>query len=175
MSVAIYDISVPVFRRTLRAQTKLCALAADHCETCRLAPEELLAARLAPDMQPFAFQFAAMINNSVLAVARLKGEPMDRAEPEESLPAVSASLTSALAWLEAVDPLDLAGAETREIVLPNPRGARHFSGQEFLLSLALPGFFFHAATAYDILRHRGLSIGKRDYLGELPPRRPAAA
>lgn len=175
MAVAIYDISVPVFTRTLRAQAKLCDIAATHCQAHGVPAAELLGARLAPDMQPLAFQFAAMINNSVLAVARLQGSPMDSAEPVASFPAVSDSLTAALAWLAATSPEDLKGSEAREIVLPHPRGTRRFSGLGYLTSLALPGFFFHAATAYDILRHRGLEIGKRDFLGELPPREPVAA
>lgn len=174
MALEIYDVSAPVFRRTLRALLALTAKAQDHCAARGIDPSDLLAARLAPDMNPLSFQFAAAINNSVGALARLRGLPARHAETHASLEAIARALAEAVAELEALTPADLAGAAEREIVLPHPRGDRVFTGQAYLLSLALPGFFFHAATAYDLLRHQGLEIGKRDFLGELPPRRPPA-
>lgn len=172
MALEIYDISVPVFRRTLRALLALTTKAEAHCAARGVDPGDLLAGRLAPDMHPLAFQFAAAINNSVGALARLRGLSAPHAEAQASLEAIAHTLADAVAGLEALTPADLAGAAEREIVLPHPRGDRVFTGQGYLLSLALPGFFFHAATAYDLLRHQGLEIGKRDFLGELPPRRP---
>lgn len=172
MSLTIYDISVPVFRQTLRALIGLLKKAQAHCDAEGVDPRILIDARLAPDMQPFAFQLAAVLNNSIGALARLRGAPVERAESLETLAAMIEALADALADLEAVAPSDLEGAESREIVLPNPKGARHFNGRAYLLTLALPNFFFHATTVYDILRAQGLNIGKRDFLGELPPRRP---
>lgn len=100
---------------------------------------------------------------------------MARAESLDALPPMREALDAAGAWLGAVAPADLDGSERREIVLPNPKGDRHFSGRDYLLILALPNFFFHAATGYDLLRAQGLEIGKRDFLGDLPPRRQPSA
>lgn len=172
MSLEMYDVTVPVFRRTLKALIALMAKAEDHCRAQGLDARGLADARLAPDMHGLGFQIASVINNSVGAVARLRGLPAPRAEAFDSLGAMSRAMAEAVENLGELAPADLDGSQGREVVLPHAKGDRHFSGQGYLLSLALPNFFFHAATAYDILRNQGVEIGKRDFLGELPPRRP---
>ena len=173
MSLTIYDISVPVFRQTLTALGGVLDRAVAHCAATRLDPRTFVEARLIHDMAPFAFHIASVLNNSTGAVDRLCNTPFIRAEGLDSLPAMKAATVAACAALAAVARADLKGAATREIVLSHPRGDRCFSGQDYLLTLALPNFFFHAATGYDILRAQGVPLGKRDFLGPLPPRRPA--
>jgi len=167
----MYDVTVPVFRQTLTALDGVLDRAIAHCEDAGRDPQALIGARLAADMQPFAFQIAALLNNSVGAVARLRGLPSSRPDLLGDFCAMKAALADAIAALDAVAPADLEGSNTREVVLPNPRGDRAFTGQGYLLMLALPNFFFHAATAYDILRAQGVNLGKRDFLGPLPARR----
>lgn len=174
MTLTLHEITVPVFLRTLKALTLLVGKAEAHCAENGEDPRRIIAARLAADMKPFAFQITAVIGNSVGATARLQGLEVRPPEMRDGFAAMTADLDEARAWLGAVRPEDLEGAEDREIVLPHPRGARHFTGRGYLLSLAIPNFFFHAATAYDLLRTQGLELGKRDFLGELPPRRPVA-
>ena len=76
-------------------------------------------------------------------------------------------MDGAIAALDAVKPGDLDGSETRDVTFETPRGALPFVGRDYFFSFALPNFFFHATTAYDILRHKGLPIGKRDFLGQV--------
>lgn len=170
----MYDITVPVFRQTLTALGGALDRAIAHCGSRGFDPQTLVGARLIADMEPFAFQIAAVLNNSIGAVARLRGAASARAKVLGDLVAMKAALADAVTSLAGVVAADLEGAEAREIILPNPRGDRCFTGQGYLLTLALPNFFFHAATGYDILRAQGVDLGKRDFLGPLPPRRPPA-
>lgn len=174
MSFSMHDITVPVFRQTLTALDGILDRAMAHCASEGLDPQTLIEARLIADMQPFAFHMAAVLNNSVGAVARLRGARYVSAEVLGDFPAMKAALADASASLAGVAAADLDGAGAREVVLPSPRGDRCFTGRDYLLTLALPNFFFHAATAYAILRARGVDLGKRDFLGPLPPRRPVA-
>jgi hypothetical protein len=167
MSLTMYDISVPVFRQILGSLSGVLDKAIAHCDAKGIDPQTLVGAQLAPDMLPLAFQMAMVVNHSAGAVARLQGEAFARPEGLDSLAAMKASLTQTLAALDAVKPADLDGAAAREVVLENPRGDRRFTGQNYLLSFALPNFFFHAATGYDILRAQGVEVGKRDFLGQL--------
>ena len=170
----MYDITVPVFRQTLTALGGVLDRAIAHCDTKGIDPQTLVGARLIADMEPFAFHIAAVLNNSVGALARLRGATSARAEVLSDLALMKVALADAMTSLEDVTAAELEGAEAREIILPNPRGDRCFTGHGYLLTLALPNFFFHAATGYDILRAQGVELGKRDFLGPLPPRRPPA-
>lgn len=175
MSLVLYDITVPVFRQTMTALDGVLDRAAAHCEARRIDPRTLVEARLIADMQPFAFHIAAVLNNSVGALERLRGGRYVASEALGDFPAMKAALAEAIASLAALSHADLDDADGREIVLPNPRGDRVFRGRDYLLTLALPNFFFHAATAYGVLRAQGVELGKRDFLGPLPPRRPPAS
>jgi hypothetical protein len=174
LPLSIHDLTVPVFGRILTALDVVLQRGMAHCQAAGIDPRTLARARLIADMEPLGFQIAAVLNNSVGAVARLRGLPWSPAEAPDDLAAMRAVVSDAAASLPSVVPADLERAETREIVLPNPRGDRVFSGRDYLLILALPNAFFHAATAYDILRAQGVDLGKRDFLGPLPPRRPPA-
>ena len=174
MSFSMHDVTVPVFRQALTALDGVLDRAIAHCETRGIDPKRLVEARLIADMEPFAFHVAAVLNNSVGAVTRLRGGRYAAAEVRWDFPAMKIALADAGTLLAGVDPAELDGAAGREVVLPNPRGDRCFTGGGYLLTLALPNFFFHATTAYGILRAHGVELGKRDFLGPLPPRRAPA-
>lgn len=170
----LYEMAIPSFERALRVLQGLLDKAEAHFEAGPRDVAELPALRLAPDMNPFSFQVETAISNAMGATARLRGQPPPRQEPLENLADMRRALGGALGALRALKPGDLEGAEAREIVLPSPKGARHFQGLDYVRSLALPNVHFHVAIAYALLRANGVELGKRDFLGELPPRRATA-
>lgn len=163
MSTSLYQIAVPAFRRSLKVLMKLL----DQAEERDLAD-----LRLAADMKPFPFQIEAAIDNALGAAARLRGLPAQKVGALATVADMRRALAAALEELDGLDAEDFEGSETREIILPSPKGARHFQGLDYVLSLALPNVQFHTAIAYALLRADGAEIGKRDFLGELPPRQP---
>jgi hypothetical protein len=172
--MTLYDLTIPSFQRSVRVLSRLLDKADEHFLKEGRGPRELGSLCLAPDMKPFSFQIEAVINNAVGATARLRGLPVPQVEGLATLPDMRDAVAAAVIVLDAVDPRDFAGAENREIVLPSPKGARHFEAQDYVLMLALPNIHFHTAIAYALLRGEGVDLGKRDFLGELPARRPPA-
>lgn len=170
MSVSVYDFAAPSLRRPLRVLLGLLDKAQAHFEAQGRSLDDLAGLRLAPDMNPFPFQIEAAINNAVGGAARLRGLPAPRVEGLATLADMRRALGEALAGLEALEPHAFEDAEAREIVLPSPKGARRFEGLEYLVKLVLPNLHFHTAIAYALLRAQGVELGKRDFLGELPPR-----
>ena len=144
MSMSMYSVSVPVFRQILGSLATILEKAEAHVDAKKIEPDALLRARLFPDMFP-------LLRQVQLATDFAKG--------------AAARLEKTLAFLDSVsrEAVD-AGAE-REVVIGSVASERQFQGQAYLLHYALPNFYFHAATAYDILRHNGLEVGKRDFIG----------
>ena len=167
-----HDLAAPRFLNSLRVLSRLLDKAEAHFRAEGRDLAELSSLRLAPDMQAFPFQIEAVINNTVGAAARLRGVPPPPPERLATVAQMRRALAEAVAALETVAPSDLVGAATREIVLPSPKGDRRMSGLDYLMRLALPNVHFHTAIAYALLRREGLDIGKRDFLGDLPPRAP---
>lgn len=172
MSIRLSDIVLVDVPRVLCALLALLDKAEAHGRADGRDPSWFADLRLASDMQPFAFQVEAVVNNALGAAARLQRETPPRIEGLSTASDMRRALSSALTRLAAVDPRALEGAEELEIVLPSPKGARRFSGRDYVLHLALPNVQFHTAIAYALLRHAGVDIGKRDFLGRLPPRDP---
>ncbi|CAN5533821.1 DUF1993 domain-containing protein [soil metagenome] len=168
--MTLYELTIPSFRQSLRVLVRLLDKAETHFRAEGRDLAELGALRLAPGMQPFPFQIEAVINNAVGAAARLRGLPAPRIEGLVTLPDMRAALAAAIAELETLEAHAFDGAETREIILPNPKGDRCFEGLDYVLKLALPNVHFHCAIAYALLRKEGVDIGKRDFLGDLPAR-----
>ena len=170
MTVTLFELPVPRFRRALGVIGHLVDRAEAHFRKEGRNVSDLTNLRLAPDMNPLPAQIASAIDNAVGAAALLRGLPhlpvTGLATPED----VRSALARALAELDALTPGDFEGAEDREIVLPSPKGDRHFPAVDYVLNLALPNVQFHTAIVYALLRAEGLDIGKRDFLGELPPR-----
>lgn len=166
MSLSLYEITVPVYRQILTALSGVLDKAEAHCAATGTDPATLISSRLIGDMAPFPFQVGQTIAHSVGALARLRGQDPVRPAPIDSFAAGKAAIADALTALDAITPADLDGAETREVVLTFPGRSMRFDGKGYLLTFALPQFYFHATTAYDLLRHHGVPIGKRDFLGQ---------
>ncbi|HVY03314.1 MAG TPA: DUF1993 domain-containing protein [Caulobacterales bacterium] len=167
MSLSLYEISVPVYRQFLTALVGVLDKGEKFCAEKGLAPADVFATRLFDDMQPFTFQVMQAINHSVGALALVRGQQRPRPEGLTSFEAMKSAVQAALAELDAIKPADLAGAETKTVELKFPGREMKFTGLGYLQSFAMPQFFFHATTAYDILRHKGVPVGKRDFLGQV--------
>jgi len=166
MSLSMYQASVPVFMRQLRNLSALLDKGLAHAGATGLDPAELVAARLAPDMLPLSSQVQIASDNAKGCAARLAGIEVPRWEDkEQTLAELQARIARTQDFLQGFEPGQIDGSETREITLKLRDREVKFSGQDYLLSFALPNFFFHMVTAYDLLRHKGVPLGKRDYLG----------
>ena len=167
MTPAMYTHSVPVFQQMLTALKAILVQASEHATAKGIAPDALLQARLFPDMFPLLKQVQIAADFSRGISARLAGMEVPVYDGQESSFAdLDALLTQTLAFLGSADPTQFDGKETSEIVLrPGTPKEKKLSGQAYLAHYGLPQFFFHVTTAYDILRHNGVAIGKRDYMG----------
>jgi hypothetical protein len=158
--------SVAVFDRFLSALSAILDKAEAHCTARRIAPEVILAARLFPDMFSFTRQVQLACDFAARGTARLAGqEPKSFPDTETSFAELRDRIAAARGYMGSFQPADFAHAETREIHFRTGGRDMVLKGDEFLSFYALPQFFFHVATAYDILRHNGVELGKRDYMG----------
>ena len=167
MTSPMYTNSVPVFKQILIALKAILAQAAAHAAAKSIEPDALLQARLYPDMFPLVKQVQIAADFSRGISARLAGVEVPSYEgKEKSFADLDALLARTLEFLDSVKSAQFEGSETKEIVLRagTPK-EKKLSGQAYLSNYGLPQFFFHVTTAYNILRHNGLSIGKRDYMG----------
>ena len=163
----MYTHSVPVFKQMLTALKTILAQASEYAATKSIEPDAFLQARLAPDMFPLLKQVQIAADFSRGVSARLAGVEVPKFEGQEkSFADLDALLAQTLAFLDSVQASQFEGKEDAEIVLrPGTPKEKKLAGQAYLANYGLPQFFFHVTTAYDILRHNGLAIGKRDFLG----------
>jgi hypothetical protein len=158
---SLYDITVPVFTRTLRNLDHLLAKAAES----GVDEQSLLAARLASDMMPLTKQVQIACDTAKLAVTRLaQAAPLPMADEETSLAELRDRIARTIAYLAEADPAAFDGRETAEITVKSPTAEMAFTGQSLVTDFSLPNFFFHVAIAYGLLRMKGVAIGKMDYL-----------
>jgi hypothetical protein len=164
MSFTIYDASAPVFVSTLKNMRAWLDRAAAEAD-----PAALVEARLAEDMKPLTAQYQFASDSAKNAIARLLGiDPPSMPDTETTFAELQARCDKTVAFIEGVDPAALAGAEDREVSIKFPNGTGYrFAGGDYLRRFALPNFYFHATTAYAILRAQGVSLGKPDYLQHL--------
>jgi hypothetical protein len=166
MSFSIYDASVPVFIRMLTNLAAILDKGAASAEARGIDPLVLTTARLAPDMFPLTRQVQIACDAAKGAGARLAGVDIpSHPDTETSFAELRQRIDSTIAFLQTVTPGQLEGAESRSIAIEMQGVDYTFTGQMFLLNLAMPNFYFHISTAYDILRHNGVALGKRDLLG----------
>ena len=167
MTSPMYTNSVPVFKQLLTAMKDILAQAAAQVAAKSMEPDALLQARLYPDMFPLVKQVQIAADFARGVSARLAGVDVpSHAGDEKSFADLDVLLAKTLAFLDGVNAAAFDGSETREIVLrPGTPKEKKLSGQAYLSNYGLPQFFFHATTTYAILRHNGLAIGKRDYMG----------
>ena len=167
MTSPMYNHSVPVLKQMLTALKTILAQADAHVAAKSIEPDALLQARLYPDMFPLVKQVQIAADFARGISARLAGVDVPSFEStEKSFADLDALLNQTLAFIDRVNVSQFEGSETKEIVLrPGTPKEKKLSGQTYLANYGLPQFFFHVTTAYDILRHNGLPIGKRDYMG----------
>ena len=167
MTISMYQASVPVFLQFLTSLSAVLDKAAAHAEAKKIDPSVLLNARLYPDMFPFVRQVRAATDHAVNAGGRLAGAELPTfANTEASLDELKQRVAKAIDFLKGLKAAQIDGSEDKEIKITFPSGAtREFTGQSFLLNQTMPNFFFHCTTAYDILRHCGIELGKRDFMG----------
>ena len=170
MTFTLKDASAPIFVRGLTNLTHLI----DKAIEAGLDEAELMEARLAPDMRPFADQVRMASFSGRSCIARLTGQAWPKTgDDEATLADLKATIAMSIAFIEGVDAAAFEGGETRRIELRFPGVELDFEGVGYLTSFAIPNFFFHVTTAYAILRNRGVALGKRDYLGQLDVLRTA--
>lgn len=170
MSLSMYRVSVPVFVRGLDVLTTLMEKASAHAQEHGIASEVLINARLAPNMLSLTGQVQRASDTAKLAIERLTGIPSPHfADKETTFAELEERIEHTITFLESVDAAQVDAGETRTITLSFGDFKPSFNGEDYLLSFALPNFFFHVATTHDILRHNGVGIGKRDYLGPYTP------
>jgi hypothetical protein len=166
MTISMYKVSVPIFVQHLAALSGVLDKAVAHIEGEQLDPAFFLGMRLYPDMYPFVRQVQQATTHAVRAVSALAGaEPLALPNTETSFPELKARIAKTIDYVKGFKPAQIDGSEDKEITLKMGSGERKFTGQGLLLNHILPNFYFHCTTAYDILRHCGLELGKRDFMG----------
>jgi len=166
MTLSMYQASAPRFANTLKNLSAILDKAQAHADAKKIDPKVYAAARLYPDMFPMARQVQSACDAAKGAVARLAGiEIPVHEDTEQTFEELKARIAKTIAFINSVKPAQVDGSEEREVVLKMRSGEVKFKGMQYLLGHALPNFYFHITTAYNILRHNGVEIGKRDYIG----------
>jgi len=166
--MTLYDFSIPVLRRALVNMAACLTKGAEYLKEKGLPESFLLEARLTEDMHPLPRQIQMASDAAKGAAARIAGaEVPSFPDTETSIAELQARIAKTIAVLDAVDPASIAGREAAEIVMKLPNHELRFTGLSYVQTFALPNFFFHATTAYAIMRHKGVPLGKLDYLGAI--------
>ena len=167
MSISMYQVSVPVFVRALSNLRAILEKGAAHAEAKKFKPEVLLNDRLAPDMHPLTRQVQIATDQVKGCAARLAGVEVPKFEDNEaSFEDLYARIDNTLAFVKSLKPEQIDGSENKDVSLPTPRGPLEFKGQPYLLFFVHPNLYFHCTTAYAILRHNGVELGKMDFVGK---------
>ncbi|MBI2734183.1 MAG: DUF1993 domain-containing protein [Aquabacterium sp.] len=166
MSLTMYSAFIPVAIRTLQNLSAILAKGAAHCEARKIDPNAFLSARLYPDMFPLIRQVQIASDTVKGAAARLAGIEIPKYDDNEtSFAELQARLDKTVAFLKTISPAQIEGKEEADIVLSFPTRTFEFKGQAYLTGWVLPNLYFHTTTAYALLRHGGVELGKADYLG----------
>ncbi|HRE16264.1 MAG TPA: DUF1993 domain-containing protein [Rhodocyclaceae bacterium] len=166
MPLSLYDASIPVLQHMLGSLSTLLRKAEAHAAHKKIKPEVLINARLFPDMFPLGKQVQIATDQAKGCAARLAGIEVPKYEDTEStFEELQARLSKTMAFLDSVDAGQINGSETRDISLQVQGKTLEFKGDAYLYNWVLPNFYFHVTTAYNILRHNGIEIGKQDFLG----------
>lgn len=167
MTISMYSASIPALKQGLNALAAILSKAEAHAAERKIDPAALLQARLFPDMFPFTRQVQLTSDFAKGIAARLAGiENPSYADTEQTFAELHARVAKTLEFIGSVTPAQIDGSEARDIVLmPGTPRERKFNGQAYLLHYGLPQFYFHLTTAYGLLRHNGVDIGKRDFIG----------
>jgi hypothetical protein len=166
----MYSVSIPVFMQHLNGLSGVLDKAAAWAAANKVSDADLLAKQLAPDMFNLARQVRAATDHAANTAARLTGkEAPKHANDEATISQLKDRIAKTIAFLKSVKQNEVDGTEAKEIKITFPNGnVREFTGQSLLLGNALPNFYFHATTAYDLIRQCGVEVGKRDFMGSPP-------
>ena len=164
--MSFYDATVPAFLQILNSLTGLLTKAEAHCEARKIQPEVLLGARLFPDMLPLSKQVQLVCDFAAKGCARLTHSEVPAVpDTEKTFAELKTRLANTIDYVKAFKPAQFESADTKDVTFPvGPTNTLTLKGQQFLSSFAFP-IYFHAATTHGILRHNGVEVGKRDFLG----------
>src|SRR5262245_3129958 len=169
MTISMYKCSVPIFVQFLTAQSACIDKLQAVIDAKQLDPNSFLNMRFAPDMYPYVRQVQQASTHAARCCSALAGVPMpDLPNTEKTLAELKARLTKTIDFCKSIKPEQVDGTEDKEIVLKLGDNERKFTGQTLLLNFILPNFYFHCTTAYDLLRHAGIELTKRDFMGTPP-------
>jgi hypothetical protein len=168
MAISLYDMSVTSYLQTLGAMKGVLQKGLEHCQANNINPQDIVESKLIADMLPFSFQVASVAHHSLGTIEGLKkgtfsppgGTPPDYAGLQKLI-------ADAEAGLKALKPADVNGYEGKDMTFQLKEFKIPFTAENFIMSFSLPNFYFHAATTYDILRLKGVKLGKRDYMGQM--------
>jgi hypothetical protein len=165
--MSFHDASVPAFLQILTSLSAILTKAEAHCAAKNIQPEVLLGARLYPDMLPLSKQIQLASDFAAKGCARLThSEVPSTPDTEKTFDELKQRLAKTIDYVKAFKPEQFDGADARDVTFPaGPNNTMTLKGQQFLSHFAFPNFYFHATTAHGILRHNGVEIGKRDFLG----------
>jgi hypothetical protein len=167
MTISMYQATVPTITRSLANLAAILEKGAAHAEAKKIEPAVLVGSRLYPDMLPLAKQVQIASDISKGGAARLaQVEPPAFEDKETTFAELIERLRKTIAFLETLKPQQIDGSEERTVTWQTRTATKSMQGQPYLLNHVLPNVFFHVATAYDILRHNGVEIGKQDFLGK---------
>jgi uncharacterized protein len=166
MSLTLYDATVPSFIRHLVALDALLDKAILYAEEKKFDPVALLEARLFPDMYNLIRQVETATDQAKGGAARVAGIEVPKyADDEKTLPELKARIAKTIRFLESITPEQFAGRDDAEVSFPVGPSTRSMKAKDYLIGVVIPHFYFHCTTAYNLLRHNGLAIGKRDFFG----------
>ena len=167
MTISMYQASVPVFNTILGSLSAIIDKAVSHAEVRKIDPAVLVNARLYPDMLPFTAQVQIACDMAKFGAGRLSGAEIPKHDDSEAtFSELKARIAQTLAFVGTVKPEQIDGTEDKTVTIKLGGEPTEFKGQAYLLHFVLPNFYFHVATAYDILRHNGVELSKRDFLGQ---------
>ena len=165
--MSLYEASIPQLKKMLTCLDRWLETSIAHAKTKAFDPNVLATARLAPDQYPLIRQVQSACDAAKFAAARLTGkEPPKHPDTEQTMDELRARVATCTAYLDTITAADFAGAAERKIALPFLEG-KTLLGTDYLNEMVLPNFYFHLTTAYAILRHNGVALGKMDFIGSL--------
>ncbi len=168
MTISLYDATVPSFLQVLASAAGYLDKGLAYCAEQKIDPNDIVEARIHPDMLPFRFQIQSVVHHSLGAIEGVKQGLFKPGGPEApDFGSLQKIVTDAAAALKAVSPGEVNQLEGKEVIFQLGERKMPFTAEGFLLSFSLPNFYFHATTAYDILRMKGVVLGKRNFLGQL--------
>ena len=165
MTISMYKVSVPIFVQFLTGQSNCIDKAVAHIEAKQLDPNFLFNMRFYPDMYPYCRQVQQASTHAMRCCSALAGTEMpNMPNTEANFVELKARVGKVIDYVKGFSPNQIDGTEDKEIVLKLGANERKFTGQALLLNFILPNFYFHCTTAYDLLRHCGIELGKRDFM-----------